>query len=1520
MKRLIKVLVVLMVLCLTFSVLAACKDPVTIEISKTELTLEVGASKALTAAASDGSEIAWSSSDESIAIYENGKVKGIAPGTAVISASVGEVSATCTVTVNAPVVVTMGQTTATVDKGQTITLTATASDGGAISWSSQNPEIASVDSNGVVTGIEEGTATIVARKGSATAECVVTVTWTSKPADYEELFNGGEGDASSHPNEFVYWYDQGWVGSSVTAKAYLANGLYHFEWSGSTAQWYGFQIFYYNPDIVPGQFYKLTLTINSDRACTITVNGNPVDLVEGDNHVEVYYVQQETNYTGTELAASLSIQAGVEATNSLVEEAALKLSNVQWTEASQEKLATPTALVIGADKSIQVTDSNGANAAGFAIIFSQDGVVKYQLALNNGDIIDDSVFEDGTYDVAVQARGQGMYESSDVSGILAQYTVANGGIVYTIGFGEEKVAIANPGTYYYWTEFEGVTTAEYDNGTITFGVTNGGNWYSNQLFYKNPALTAGAQYKLTGKIVSDIADEITINGNVITLVEGEQALDITYTEGSGASFSLQAGINGDGEVSIGAIQLVISDLVWTPVNPDPGPGVDPVDPEWSFKSAEIEDRAGVAWLRLHFNFAGYTRAEIEGISWCFDMQNNQNIAGGNWEVYFKGTAPEIAFASDSEFILSYNISELPVGLGYVVHLGTKWNSNNMADDLKPAEAINQDKLIGTINYNLVCFPGSGEGKEYWGCLGLYIEDRSAPSVKVSRTYMAVEDGKAIYTVEGTWANYDEEARNGMYMDLERDKIDYTEGKYTFAFNDDGTFTIKCDVTDIAIDEGVELYAHIYLADGTQVAAPAMGDTAEGQHVTIAGKKYIVEDHWGIACVLWRAHTACDSICPECGLCMDSQCAEEFCAEKCQGHHTCESICPECGKCLDSECTDPACAEKCEGHGVAIDFGEEKVAVANPGTYYYWADNNWCGSVVTVSSATLIDGTAKISYTSTGFCWFGMQIFFEQAGLELDQEYKLTLNIKSDVAGQIKVNGTVVDLVVGDNAIEVYYVEGTIVNGGKAASLSIQMGSDAANTMVGAANIEISNLAWEKTEEPGPGVDPVEPSWAFASAEIEDRAGVAWLKLHIAFEGYTRAEVEALPWCFDVQNNDNIFGGGWGAFFQDAVPEIGFVSDNELTLAYNLSSLPVGRGYVCHLGNAWGSNGLAADLKPTEAIDKTVSIGSINYKLVCFPGSEDGKEYWGCLGLAITEADADAKRIDYTSVTLAVEDGKLLLIYSGTYGSYYADTAALEAQLALDFAYAPNSNGESNNNSLQRYENGWAYIWDAIDAEGNKHYTVVAQDGKVQVKCDISNAPLQLGDVLYGHFLGKNMAVPYEEVTVEFGGFEISIKGRTGNLPDWMNGMSLIYVKAIGAAADPVTNVTSIALVQQDGRVLYVISGTYQGYTAAQFETARTDLLAEYTDGTPAVDRAEGKNVVTVDEEAGTFTIVVDVTDFESTADVKEGHLFPHFHSSVGLAGNVTGNFENGQTITLGNKTFTLQEAYSMPTLKVEVAE
>ena len=69
---------------------------------------------------------------------------------------------------------------------------------------------------------------------------------------------------------------------------------------------------------------------------------------------------------------------------------------------------------------------------------------------------------------------------------------------------------------------------------------------------------------------------------------------------------------------------------------------------------------------------------------------------------------------------------------------------------------------------------------------------------------------------------------------------------------------------------------------------------------------------------------CESVCPECGHCLDAECTDAACATKCQGHktpdetpaHECESVCAECGKCTDADCTESACAEKCEGHVVA----------------------------------------------------------------------------------------------------------------------------------------------------------------------------------------------------------------------------------------------------------------------------------------------------------------------------------------------------------------------------------------------------------------------------------------------------------------------------------------------------------------------------------------------------------------------------------------------------------------------------
>ena len=61
---------------------------------------------------------------------------------------------------------------------------------------------------------------------------------------------------------------------------------------------------------------------------------------------------------------------------------------------------------------------------------------------------------------------------------------------------------------------------------------------------------------------------------------------------------------------------------------------------------------------------------------------------------------------------------------------------------------------------------------------------------------------------------------------------------------------------------------------------------------------------------------CVNVCSECGKCTNASCNEAACTDKCQGHvppHTCENVCPKCGNCTDATCNESVCEEKCEGH-------------------------------------------------------------------------------------------------------------------------------------------------------------------------------------------------------------------------------------------------------------------------------------------------------------------------------------------------------------------------------------------------------------------------------------------------------------------------------------------------------------------------------------------------------------------------------------------------------------------------------
>ena len=157
-----------------------------ITLSKTELNLVVTGTETLTATLTPDyttDNVVWTSDNTDVAtVDENGKVTAVAAGTATITATCGAKTATCAVTVEPQkvpcVAVTLDKTSLELTPGANGQLTATVdpeTTTDALSWSSSNADVATVDQTGKVTAIAVGTATITATCGAKTATCEVAV-------------------------------------------------------------------------------------------------------------------------------------------------------------------------------------------------------------------------------------------------------------------------------------------------------------------------------------------------------------------------------------------------------------------------------------------------------------------------------------------------------------------------------------------------------------------------------------------------------------------------------------------------------------------------------------------------------------------------------------------------------------------------------------------------------------------------------------------------------------------------------------------------------------------------------------------------------------------------------------------------------------------------------------------------------------------------------------------------------------------------------------------------------------------------------------------------------------------------------------------------------------------------------------------------------------------------------------------------------------------------------------------------
>ena len=224
MKKFFKLVALMLSLALVLGAVA-CGDPEgkvlvsTVALDRTNIELEVGDQQTLKATITPNNatnkKVAWSSSDPMVALVDaNGKVTAVNKGVSIITVKTedGNRIAQCSVLVTNPdsvasvTGVKLNKSSLSIDVAESVTLKATVQPADAanknVIWASTNPSVVNVSASGVVTGLQNGTATVYVTTvdGNHLALCTVKVGTGSggnqpAPTIYTVTFNSNGGTA-----------------------------------------------------------------------------------------------------------------------------------------------------------------------------------------------------------------------------------------------------------------------------------------------------------------------------------------------------------------------------------------------------------------------------------------------------------------------------------------------------------------------------------------------------------------------------------------------------------------------------------------------------------------------------------------------------------------------------------------------------------------------------------------------------------------------------------------------------------------------------------------------------------------------------------------------------------------------------------------------------------------------------------------------------------------------------------------------------------------------------------------------------------------------------------------------------------------------------------------------------------------------------------------------------------------------------------------------------------------------------
>jgi hypothetical protein len=482
---------------------------------------------------------------------------------------------------------------------------------------------------------------------------------------YDAAGAGSEENSKKNPNKWHIWNisDAAWGIGPVTDLVYTyVDGVLTIDIKqNENPNFWANQVFYTTlPFKVGGQFV-LTLTINSNKAGTIMVAGEAIDLVEGDNLVEVTITVNDKE------AFTLALQAGT-ADIGPVGDIVLKLSNPAITVKDDVVYADPDNLFgtpsdevaydatgIGSEENSKknpnkwhiwnISDASWGIGPVTTLNYTYvDGVLTIDVKQNeNPNFWANQVFyttlpfeEGGSFVVNIKitsdkagkisiagvdvplVEGENNLEIPITVGAKQAFTfgitfgTANDGpvgdIVLSIlevkiekdeegeepvyadpdnilgtitaeslylesGIAEEADAKTNPNKFVIWNDLGGwigtPSTVIYtiDNATLNLTITQpaGSCWFAAQVFYYSLPLENGGTFALTFELNSNKAGKITVNNNVIDIVEGLNEIKVKVTVEALAQFpvSIQFGVESE-NTNIGDCIVQISALKATP--------------------------------------------------------------------------------------------------------------------------------------------------------------------------------------------------------------------------------------------------------------------------------------------------------------------------------------------------------------------------------------------------------------------------------------------------------------------------------------------------------------------------------------------------------------------------------------------------------------------------------------------------------------------------------------------------------------------------------------------------------------------------------------------------------------------------------------------------------------------------------------------------------------------------------------------------------------------------------------------